>query len=146
VFATGFTSMGAEVVWIRLFTPALGTVVYAFAAILGLYLGATYVGSLMYRSGKFGEAGPGNFLLASLALSVLLPLLVCDRRLQIINPLRVAGILPFSLAVGFITPKVLDRVSQGDPDRAGRGYAINVIGCVLGPLVSGFLLLPIEIR
>jgi len=148
LFATGFTSMGAEVVWIRLFTPALGTVVYAFATILGLYLGATYLGSLMYRrgmyrSGKFAEAGPDGFFLALLALSVVLPLLLCDPRLRIIYPLRVAGIIPFSLAVGFVTPMVLDRVSQGDPDRAGRGYAVNIMGCVLGPLVSGFLLLPL---
>jgi spermidine synthase len=143
LFATGFTSMGVEVVWIRLFTPALGTVVYAFAAILALYLGATYVGSSIYRRGKYGEASPGNLFLASLALSVVLPLLLCDPRLRIIYPLRVAAILPFSLAVGFVTPMVLDRVSQGDPDRAGRGYAINITGCVLGPLVSGFLLLPL---
>ena len=143
LFATGFTSMGIEVVWIRLFTPALGTVVYAFATILGLYLGATYVGSLIYRRGKFGEDAPSDFFMASLALAVLLPLLVCDPRLRIIYPLRVAGILPFSLAVGFVTPMVLDRVSRGDPDRAGRGYAINITGCVLGPLVSGFLLLPL---
>jgi spermidine synthase len=143
LFATGFTSMGAEVVWIRLFTPALGTVVYAFAAILGLYLGATYVGSLIYRRGRFDASAPGNFFLALLALSVVLPLLLCDPRLRMIYPLRVAGILPFSLAVGLITPMVLDRVSQGDPDRAGRGYAINIAGCVLGPLVSGFLLLPL---
>jgi spermidine synthase len=143
LFATGFTSMGVEVVWIRLFTPALGTVVYAFAAILGLYLGATYVGSLIYRRGKFDASAPGNFFLAVLALSVLLPLLSCDPRLPMVYPLRVAGILPFSLAVGFITPMVLDRVSQGDPDRAGRGYAVNIAGCVLGPLVSGFLLLPV---
>jgi spermidine synthase len=143
LFATGFTSMGVEVVWIRLFTPALGTVVYAFAIILGLYLGATYVGSLIYRRGKFGEDAPGNFLLALIALAVLLPLLLCDPRLRIIYPLRVAAILPFSLAVGFVTPMVLDRVSGGDPDRAGTGYAVNIVGCVLGPLVSGFLLLPL---
>jgi spermidine synthase len=143
LFATGFTSMGVEVVWIRLFTPALGTVVYAFAAILGLYLGATYVGSLIYRRGKFDASAPSNFFLTLLALSVLLPLLVCDPRLRMVYPLRVAGILPFSLAVGLITPMVLDRVSRGDPDRAGRGYAINIAGCVLGPLVSGFLLLPL---
>jgi spermidine synthase len=143
LFATGFTSMGAEVVWIRLFTPWLGTVVYAFAAILGLYLGATYIGSLIYRRNKFEDSAPRNSLLALLTLSVLLPLLVCDPRLQILYPLRVAGILPFSLAVGFITPMVLDRVSQGDPGRAGRGYAVNIFGCVLGPLVSGFLLLPL---
>jgi spermidine synthase len=143
LFTTGFTSMGAEVVWIRLFTPALGTVVYAFAAILGLYLGATYVGSLIYRRGKFDASAPGNFFLALLALSVVLPLLLCDPRLRMIYPLRVVAILPFSLAVGLITPMVLDRVSQGDPDRAGRGYAVNIAGCVLGPLVSGFLLLPL---
>jgi spermidine synthase len=143
LFATGFTSMGVEVVWIRLFTVALGTVVYAFAAILGLYLGATYVGSLIYRRGKFDPSAPSNFFLALLALSVLLPLLLCDPRLRMVYPLRVAAILPFSLAVGLITPMVLDRVSQGDPDRAGRGYAVNIAGCVLGPLVSGFLLLPL---
>ena len=143
LFATGFTSMGVEVVWIRLFTPALGTVVYAFAAILGLYLGATYVGSLIYRRGRFDTHAPSNLFLTLLAISVLLPLLVCDPRVQMIKPLRVAGILPFSLAVGLITPMVLDRFSQGDPDRAGRGYAINIAGCVLGPLVSGFLLLPL---
>ncbi|HEY6337911.1 MAG TPA: fused MFS/spermidine synthase, partial [Candidatus Sulfotelmatobacter sp.] len=143
LFATGFTSMGVEVVWIRLFTPALGTVVYAFAAILGLYLGATYVGSLIYRRGRFDPRAPSNFFLALLALSVVLPLLLCDPRLRLVYPLRVVAILPFSLAVGVITPMVLDRVSQGDPDRAGRGYAINIAGCVLGPLVSGFLLLPL---
>jgi spermidine synthase len=143
LFATGFTSMGAEVVWIRLFTPALGTMVYAFAIILGLYLGATYIGSLIYRKGKFRESGPGNFLLASTALAIVLPLLVCDPRLRIINLLRIVGILPFSLIMGFVTPMVLDRISGGDPDRAGTGYAINITGCVLGPLVSGFLLLPL---
>src|SRR5208282_4623873 len=115
LFATGFTSMGVEVVWIRLFTPALGTVVYAFATILGLYLGATYVGSLIYRRGKWGDDAPGNFFLASLALAVLLPLLLCDPRLRLVYPLRVVAILPFSLAVGFVTPMILDRVSRGDP-------------------------------
>jgi spermidine synthase len=126
-----------------LFTPALGTVVYAFASLLGLYLGATYVGSLIYRRGKFCAAKSSNFFLASLGLFVLLPLLACDPRIPLLNRLRVAGILPFSLAVGFLTPMVLDQVSQGDPDRAGRGYAINILGCVLGPLASGFLLLPV---
>ena len=47
---TGLTSMGAEVVWIRLFTPYLATpMVYAFAMILGVYLASTFVGSRIYR-------------------------------------------------------------------------------------------------
>jgi spermidine synthase len=143
LFATGLTSMGVEVVWIRLYTPALGTVVYAFAAILGLYLGATYLGSWLYRRSKLDELAPSSLLLALLGLSVLVPLFICDPRLPILYPVRVVGILPFSLLVGFVTPMILDRVSLGNPDRAGKGYAVNITGCVLGPLMSSFLLLPL---
>jgi spermidine synthase len=143
LFTTGLTSMGAEVVWIRLYTPALGTVVYPFATILGLYLGATYLGSWLYRRDKSDELGPSRLLLALIGLSVVVPLFVCDPRLPMLYPLRVVGIVPFSLLVGFVTPMVLDRVSGGDPDRAGKGYAVNITGCVLGPLVSSFLLLPL---
>ncbi len=37
---------------------------------------------------------------------------------------------------------LVDRWSGGDPDRAGTAYAVNVVGCILGPLVAGFGLLP----
>src|SRR5271170_3329388 len=49
LFIGGLTSMGAEIVWIRQFTPYLGTMVYAFAAILGVYLISTFAGSWAYR-------------------------------------------------------------------------------------------------
>jgi len=143
LFGTGLTSMAAEVVWIRLFTPTLGTMVYAFAMILGLYLGATYLGSQFYRRLKSTQQGVTGILFALLALSVVLPLLICDPRLPIFYYFRVLSILPFSFIVGWITPMVLDGVAQGDPDRAGVGYAINIAGCVFGPLVSGFVLLPL---
>jgi spermidine synthase len=141
LFGTGFTSMAIELVWIRLFTPGLGTFVYAFAAILGLYLGATYLGSQFYRRAR-GASGASGMLFALLAFSVVFPLLICDPRLPIIYHFRVLSILPFSFVAGWITPMVLDGVAQGDPDRAGRGYAVNIAGCVLGPLVAGFVLLP----
>jgi spermidine synthase len=141
LFGTGFTSMAAEVAWIRLFTHALGTVVYAFAVILGLYLLATYLGSRFYRRSAT-RAAPGSSRFGWLGLAVVLPLLISDPRLPIIYKLRVGSILPFSFLMGWITPAVLDRLAQGDPDRAGRGYAVNVAGCVVGPLVAGFFLLP----
>ncbi len=50
LFATGLCSMAMEVIWIREFTVYLGNVVYAFAAILAMYLGATFTGSYIYRS------------------------------------------------------------------------------------------------
>ena len=54
----------------------------------------------------------------------------------------VLGVAPFAAVIGFLTPMLVDRWSAGDPDRAGRAYAVNVIGCIVGPLLSGFLLLP----
>ena len=49
LFSTGLVSMALEVVWVRLLTPYLGNVVYAFALILALYLVATFVTSAFYR-------------------------------------------------------------------------------------------------
>ena len=51
--------------------------------------------------------------------------------------------MPVAGMTGFLTPMLVDRWSGGDPDRAGHAYAINVAGCILGPLVCGFLLLPL---
>jgi len=45
LFLSGITSLGIEVIWIRQFTPYVGTVVYAFALILGTYLTSTFLGS-----------------------------------------------------------------------------------------------------
>jgi spermidine synthase len=36
----------------------------------------------------------------------------------------------------------VDCWSAGDPDLAGTAYAVNIAGCILGPLIAGFLLLP----
>jgi hypothetical protein len=51
--------------------------------------------------------------------------------------------MPFAGMMGFLTPMLVDRWSSGDPDRAGRAYAVNVLGCIIGPLLAGFLLLPL---
>jgi spermidine synthase len=144
LFGTGVTSMGAEVIWVRLYTPSLSTVIYAFAAILGLYLIAMDLGSWLYRRTNRDDVLESGLLWIVLGVSVLVAFLSADPRVRVPAILRVVvGIMPFSCLVGFITPAILDRFSRGDPDRAGRAYAINIVGCVLGPLVSGFLLLPL---
>jgi spermidine synthase len=143
LFGTGLTSMGVEVVWVRLYTRSLSTVVYAFAAILGFYLVAMYFGSWFYRRTNGNRALDSGLLWTVLGVSVLAAFLTADPRVPLPAILRaVLGIMPFSALVGFITPAILDRFSQGDADRAGTAYAVNISGCVLGPLVSGFLLLP----
>lgn len=143
LFATGLTSMGMEVVWIRLFTPSLGTVVYAFAAILGLYLGATYLGSKIYRKWSRQARNDTDPLWLVLGVLSLIPLLTADPGAPIPPLLRVViGITPFTGLLGFVTPMLVDRLSSGDPNKAGTAYAINVAGCICGPLLAGFVLLP----
>lgn len=144
LFATGLTSMGMEVVWTRQYTIHVGTLVYSFAIILGVYLAATFLGSSIYRwwSGQ-GHASASPLIWLFVWLAALLPLLAADLRVGMAAWLRVpAGIAAFSGLLGFLTPMLVDRFSEGDANRAGVGYAVNVAGCIAGPMVAGFLLLP----
>jgi spermidine synthase len=144
LFAAGLTTMAVEVVWVRLYTAYLGTVVYAFGAILASYLLATYIGSKMYRARTVRAVTTGGGFLTHVGLSVMLVLIACDPRESLPALLRLPiGIMLFSGAAGFLTPLLLDRYSNGDPGRAGRGYAVNILGCVAGPLLAGFVLLPL---
>lgn len=153
LFLTGFVSMGMEVVWLRQFTPYVGTTIYAFAAVLAVYLVATFLGSAAYRAAL--RRGPVSddwawIFSGALALTALFfadPFLAPHKLLGIPvaagKLLRVvAGIGPFCALLGFLTPALVDRWSAGDPERAGTAYAVNVLGCVLGPLAAGFVLLP----
>lgn len=153
LFLTGFMSLGMEVVWTRQFTFYMGTVVYAFAATLTIYLAATYVGSSVYRAwAKGAEAGqPWRLLVwlwTALAIAGLFPLVAADPRLPLGPGLLqagfrvIAGVAPFCTLTGFLMPMLVDVWSGGDAAQAGRAYALNVLGCIVGPLVAGFLLLP----
>jgi spermidine synthase len=144
LFATGLTSMGMEVVWTREYTVYLGNVVYSFATILGVYLAAMFIGSTVYRFWSRWRSNEGGLVWLFVWLAALIPLLTADSRLRMLPWwLRVPlGIAAFSGLLGFLTPRLVDRFSEGDPDRAGIGYAVNVAGCILGPLAAGFILLP----
>lgn len=150
----GLTSMGAEVVWVRQFTPYAGTVVYAFAAILGFYLISTFIGSQIYRQWNFGPRPQESLLWLLVGLTAVWPVFAADPRVvwlhggqgfhTIMGFVRIGvGVAPFSAVLGFVTPMLVDRWSGGIPDRAGNAYAINVLGCIVGPLLAGFVLLPI---
>jgi spermidine synthase len=153
LFATGFASMGMEVVWVRQLTPYLGTVVYAFAFILALYLAATFAGSILYRRwGQRAVSSPvvtWSLAWSGMGLLGLLSLASTDPRLGggagfAVGAVRAAvAIVPLCAALGFFTPMILDRWSGGEPGKAGTAYAVNMLGCILGPLASGFLLLPV---
>jgi spermidine synthase len=143
LFGTGCTSMGIEVVWIRQFTPYIGTVVYAFAQILGVYLLFTFIGSRIYRRTRAGFGQSTGLAWIVLGATTVLSTLAASPSFHVPRIFRLPlGVAPFSAIAGFLTPMLVDRWSGGDPDRAGRAYAVNVVGCIIGPLLSGFLFLP----
>ena len=143
LFTTGLATMGMELVWIRLFTPYVGPVVYSFGMIMVAYLLATFAGSQVYRYWSRESRQESLLTWISLAPLGLLPLLTADSRIPLHLVARVfLGVMPFAGMIGFLTPMLVERWSGGDPDRTGRAYAVNIVGCILGPLVCGFILLP----
>ncbi len=155
LFTTGFASMAMEVVWTRSFAAVLKTQVYSFALIVFTYLGATFVGSLLYRRDvRRGRRRSRAAVLFWLALAAVLPVCVDDPLLMVqqfalptINPvsavLLLGSIVPLCGLLGYLTPWLVDEASAGgDPRRAGTAYAINVVGCILGPLVACYGLMP----
>ena len=143
LFLSGLTCMAMEVVWVRCYTPYYGTVVYTFATILSVYLVATLIGSVTYRrwSSRWSEESPVIWSL--LAACALLPLVAASPEIDVPKGVRLAfGVMFFTGLLGFITPMLVDRFSAGNPTKAGAAYAVNVVGCILGPLLAGFGLLP----
>jgi spermidine synthase len=147
LFTSGLSSLAMEVVWTRQFVPFLGPVVYSFAVMLAVYLAATAAGSRIYR--RWVQRAPINRATVALLAGccALLPLAAADPRISSVRlvpgALRVMlGVGGFCGMLGFLTPMLVDRWSAGDPGRAGRAYAVNALGCIIGPLLSGFVLLP----
>jgi spermidine synthase len=153
LFTTGFVAMAMEVVWTRTFTPVLKTEVYSFASIVFTYLGATFAGATLYRRHlKRSSPWPTETVIAFLIVAAFLPVTAGDPRLVKMDwtfgmhPLSIlytlATICPFCAALGYLTPRLIDDYAGNDPKRAGGAYAINVAGCILGPLFASYILLP----
>jgi spermidine synthase len=152
LFSTGFTAMAMEVVWTRAFTPVLKTQVYSFALIIFAYLGATFCGSLLYRRGlRTNSVWDVAKLMSVAVVATFLPILFNDLRFlgmaaRFSAYLEVAillfSIAPLCAVLGYLTPSLIDKDALGDPADAGNAYAVNVLGCILGPLFASYVLLP----
>lgn len=144
LFMTGFISMGMEVAWIRAFTPVLRNMTYSFASLLAVYLLGTWIGSSVYLKHLSRDKVLSNAqLLSCLSVFSLLPIVMNDPRLGVGVISVLSSIFPFCAALGYLTPKLIDRYSAGEPLKGGKAYALNIIGCVLGPLAAAYVLLPV---
>jgi spermidine synthase len=166
LFSTGFISMAMEVVWTRAFFCVLGNEVYSFAGILLSYLVATFLGSFWYRYHLLKHQVLSiNSLLLRGTFFAFLPIFLNDPRVhlgldaaayllsfktiemlkicQVVNITTVLlSIMPICFTLGYLTPKLIEEHSKDDPKLAGTAYALNVLGCIFGPLLAAYLILP----
>jgi len=143
LFLTGFISMAMEVVWIRAFTPILGTTIYAFAAVLAVYLISTFLGTVAYRITFMGVIASRLDLMVPLTLiAAVFPLWAADPAITTNRLLPLLSIFPVCFLLGGLTPALIDKVSGGLPRGIGRAYFTNIAGSIAGPLVAGYFLLP----
>ena len=143
LFVTGLTSLAMEVAWIRGFTPVLKTTIYSFAAILATYLFSTILGSQLYRRHlNRHKTIPTIKIIGACYIFSLFPIFLGNPDTHPTTPILLASILPLCMALGYLTPNLIDQVSQGDPNEAGRAYAINIFGGILGPLLAGYFFIP----
>ena len=145
LFLLGFCSLGIEVVWARLYTPYIGQEVYAFASMLCVYLAFTALGTVVYR-GWFppeNEDSLRKFWFAA-GPAAAMALLSCHPDFSIFGFGRVfLGVGPISFITGILTPFLIDSTTKSDAGGVGKAYAANLLGCIAGPLIAGFFLIPL---
>lgn len=151
----GFAALAYEVVWTRMFQLHLGTSIYAFSMMLGVYLIGVALGSIW--GGKYINKlkDPLSFFVLAqvfIALYSIFGLYLftifkpVSTRIALFNiiMLPVVMVLPITFVLGLIFPAVSrsyvekeEKVGSG----VGRLYSMNTLGCILGSLVCGFILI-----
>jgi spermidine synthase len=162
----GAASMAYQVAWNRSLCLTIGSSVYAFSAILVVFLVGIGLGSLLYPRWQ-GDRRPELFQLARLYLAVgasgaltilVLPMLpalfvrmfylVGDSFLRVVvldlALVSLVLILP-TLAMGLAFPLATAVCSDSLSNLGsivGRIYSANTVGCILGAFLAGFVLVP----
>jgi spermidine synthase len=164
--ASGFTALALEVLWARALVLTIGNSVYAFSAMLGVYLLGIALGSLYAQERAATEADQLPVLartqaaIAVLAVAGLLVFYLIGRTTldprYLYSPLTGAAdivalfgwtlliIFPVTLLMGFFFPLAAQAgvKAAGRVGAVGGLYAANTLGTILGSLVTGFVLVP----
>jgi spermidine synthase len=167
VAAMGFAALAAELVWVRILVLHLGSRVYAFALLLGVYLAGLAIGSLVARAVLPRLGMPGRSLglvQATLACTLVVQLMALGWTgelmawlaavlrppatfggLQLVMVLAVVALfLPVTVLFGASFPLAV----AADPARRSAGAhtgvvgAANTAGAIAGAVAAPFLLVP----
>lgn len=160
---SGFAAMALQLAWFRLYGLVLGSSVYSFAAVLGVYLLGIALGSALIARGLERMARPAGFAFLQFAvvITTLLGLHAAPALPQAMLTLgeragaswsglfvaQLGLVVPVVLVpcalLGALFPLTTRLLQDGDGSAAtGHAYALNTLGTIAGTLTTGFLLLP----
>jgi spermidine synthase len=162
---SGFTALGAEVIWTRILSLHFGATVYTFSLILAVFLVGLGIGSAAGAVIARGTAWPRRALgwcqlllcgamawaaymnTESLPYWPINPSIATSPwytlQLDLVRCFWV--VLPGAVLWGASFPLALASVAAADQDSArlaGGAYAANTMGAILGSLLASFVLVP----
>jgi spermidine synthase len=162
---SGAVSMIYEVCWTRAISLVIGSSTYAFTAMLVAFLVGIAGGSGLY-SWLAGSRRPAvtvfALLQAGIGIMSALTLLFFERIpelfLRFVETamslpfiqfahfvVSAASLLPFTLLIGATFPCAVALVAHKAArvgEEVGNIYAVNTLGCILGSVLGGFILIP----
>lgn len=162
----GFSALALEVLWTRMLVVMLGNSVYAFSAMLGVYLLGSAIGSLASGAKRVLAADPIPLLarsqaaLAAVAAAGTLLFFFAGRDTldpkYLYSPLASAAdlagmfgwtfliIFPATLLMGFFFPLAARAGVEWSRRLGSVGalYGANTAGAVAGSLAAGFVMIP----
>jgi spermidine synthase len=155
---SGLASLGFEVIWTRQLVLFMGTSIYAFSIMLVLFLGGLGLGSLVGGDSR-DRAEQTLPMLAALQCTLGLVGILSqnwmlrmppgnpyDTESLIVSPGPAIMIFLFAFVSGLMFPRAVRSFSLGarrGGESLGLLYAANTIGCILGSLLTGFVLIPL---
>ncbi len=159
LFVSGFTALAYEIMWVRYMMLPLETSVYAFSAMLGLFLIGIGAGSLLSSRFSFSATKPlATFAFIEMLISLwtLAGMLIFSVFATLTIGYKAFPVLGFTACIFMVFPiaflfgwqfPVAVRCSISSilsaSEETGRAYALNTLGTILGSLLAGFVLLPL---
>lgn len=154
MLVSGIVSFTLEVLWTRLLSHVFGGTVYAFAIMLscflsGIALGGFIAGRLAKQQKNSSLYFAGSQLLIAiisyLSYSLLDNWLPSGSGLVMKAVYAFTIIVPSAIFIGITYPLAV-RIGTSSADEtanvAGRIYAWNTVGAIVGALLAGFIILP----
>ncbi|WP_254809502.1 spermidine synthase [Natronosalvus amylolyticus] len=155
VFVSGITSMGLEILAVRIVAPQFGSHIYTVGGLLTVFLAALSLG--YWQGGKLAKTASNRqmtWILLATAVYIAVVIYASDMLLYYTATIplgpRYAALPsivilfgPPTYLLGFISPYAAElSAKEGVGEASGHVYALGTIGSILGAGATTYLLIP----